>query len=273
MESLSLSSCCRKAVYAHTAKLEGRIINRDNLRRFFRYANSKFTHKSSVGRLQDGSGNKTIDPQVKAPLLYEYFQSQFTTDNLKLPSTIPCATDPGISSIIFSPILVKRIINKSNARSAGGPDGIPPVFFKNACSSVCHPLAFIFQLLFDDCCLPPIWRKAFITAIHKKGDTTLPSNYRPISLTCTTCKIMEAIIKDQLVSYLLSKGLISRQQHAFIKNHSTVTNLLQCTHDWALAVHGGHAVDAVYIDFARANSVVHSKLIFKLSTFGISGTC
>ena len=82
---------------------------------------------------------------------------------------------------------------------------------------------------------------------------------------------MEAIIKNQLVSYLLSKGLISRQQHAFIKHHSTVTNLLQCTHDWALAVHGGHTVDAVYIDFARAfDSVVHSKLIVKLSTFGIS---
>ena len=137
-----LSSRCRKAVYAHTAKLEERIINRDNLGRFFRYANSKFTHKSSVGPLQDGSGNKTIDPQVKAHLLSEYFQSQFTTDNLKLPSTIPCTTDPGISSIIFSPILVKRIINKLNARSAGGPDGIPPVFFKNACSSVCHPHAF-----------------------------------------------------------------------------------------------------------------------------------
>jgi len=52
----------------------------------------------------------------------------------------------------------------------------------------------------------------------------------------------------------------------------SLTNLLQCTHDWALAVHGGHSVDAVYIDFTRAfDSVVHSKLIFKLSTFGISG--
>jgi len=56
---------------------------------------------------------------------------------------------------------------------------------------------------------------------------------------------MEAIIKDQLVSYSLYNGLISRQQHAFINKHSTVNNLLQCTHDWALAVHGGHYVDAV----------------------------
>jgi len=35
--------------------------------------------------------------------------------------------------------------------------------------------------------------------------------------------------------------------------------------------HGRHSTDAVYIEFTRAfDSVVHSKLIFKLSTFGIS---
>lgn len=83
---------------------------------------------------------------------------------------------------------------------------------------------------------------------------------------------MEAIIKHQLVSFLLSKGLISKQQHAFITRHSTVTNLLECTHDWAVAVHGGHAVDAIYIDFSRAfDSVVHSKLILKLNNLGIRG--
>jgi len=42
---------------------------------------------------------------------------------------------------------------------------------------------------------------------------------------------MESFIKDQLVTYLHSKGLISKNQHAFIKKHSTVTNLLECTHD------------------------------------------
>jgi hypothetical protein len=83
---------------------------------------------------------------------------------------------------------------------------------------------------------------------------------------------MESIIKDQLMSYLLSKGLINKHQHAFIKKHSTVTNLLECTHDWAVAIHGGVAVDAIYIDFSRAfDSVVHSKLLYKLSNFGITG--
>jgi len=131
-------------------------------------------------------------------------------------------------------------------------------------SAILLPSSY-FQLLFDDGCLSPVWRKAFITAIHKKGDSSLPSNYRPISLTFTACKIMEAIVKYQLVSYLVFKGLISSQQHAFIKKHSTVTNLLQRrpTHDRALAVHCGHSVNAVYVDFRRAfDSVVHSKLIF-----------
>jgi hypothetical protein len=37
---------------------------------------------------------------------------------------------------------------------------------------------------------------------------------------------MEAIIKDQVVRYLVEKGLINKYQHAFITNHSTATNLV-----------------------------------------------
>ena len=83
---------------------------------------------------------------------------------------------------------------------------------------------------------------------------------------------MESIIKDQLVSYLHSKGLISKQQHAFIKKYSTVTNLLECSHDWAVSLHGCVDVDVIYVDVSRAfDSVVHSKLIYQLTKYGISG--
>ena len=61
-------------------------------------------------------------------------------------------------------------------------------------------------------------------------------------------------------------------QHAFIAKHSTVTNLLECTHDWAISLHSKTPVDVIYIDFSRAfDSVVHSKLLVKLETFGICG--
>ena len=105
-----------------------------------------------------------------------------------------------------------------------------------------------------------------------KGDATIVCNYEPISLTCTLCKLMESVIKDQLLSRLMSKGLKNKHQHDFIFKHSTITNLLECTHDWSLAFHGKLLVDVIYIYFSKTfDSLVHSKLIHKLQTFGING--
>jgi hypothetical protein len=120
--------------------------------------------------------------------------------------------------------------------------------------------------------IPPVWLQAYLTPIFKKGNPTDPHNYRPIALTCTICKIMETIIKDQMLDYLLSKKLISKQQHGFIRRHSTTTNLLESTHDWIVGLGGANNIDVVYIDFSKAfDSIVFSKLLFKLQNCGISG--
>jgi hypothetical protein len=84
--------------------------------------------------------------------------------------------------------------------------------------------------------IPPVWLQAYITPIFKKGDSTDPNNYRPIALTCTICKIMETIIKDQILDYLFSNNIISKHQHGFIHKHSTNTNLLESTHDWIVGL-------------------------------------
>lgn len=108
--------------------------------------------------------------------------------------------------------------------------------------------------------------------MFKKGDRTDPNNYRPIALTCTMCKIMESVIKEQLLDYLLRKQLISRKQHAFITKHSTATNLLECTHDWVVSIGKHMCTDVVYIDFSRAfDSIVFSKLLAKIAALGING--
>ena len=113
---------------------------------------------------------------------------------------------------------------------------------------------------------------AHVTPIFKNGDSTSPSNYRPISLTCSLCKVMEAIIKDQMVAFLRSRNLLSREQHAFITKHSTVTNLLECVHDWSLSLHNKVPQDVLYFDFSHAfDSVVSRKLLIKLQSFGIGG--
>ena len=46
--------------------------------------------------------------------------------------------------------------------------------------------------------VPDEWKVAVITPVHKKGPTTDCSNYRPISITCVTSKLLERIIVNQI---------------------------------------------------------------------------
>lgn len=83
---------------------------------------------------------------------------------------------------------------------------------------------------------------------------------------------MERIVKLQLIDYLLNNNLITRHQHGFLSKRSTVTNLIEASHDWVLAVSDRKAVDVVYVDFSRAfDSIVFSKLLIKLQQYGIAG--
>jgi hypothetical protein len=83
---------------------------------------------------------------------------------------------------------------------------------------------------------------------------------------------METVIKDQLLGFLLRKGIINKNQHGFISNHSTCSNLLECTHDWLVTLNLSHTTDIIYIDFSRAfDSIVYSKLLKKLESYGIVG--
>jgi hypothetical protein len=117
-------------------------------------------------------------------------------------------------------------------------------------------------------CLPLIWLKAFIRPIFKKDDNTDPSYYRPIALTCTLCKIMESVIKDHLLDFLLKNNLISKDQYGFMRKHSTASNLRECTLDWIVGLSSGNHITVVYIDFSRAfDSIVSSKLLFKLEVW------
>ena len=65
-----------------------------------------------------------------------------------------------------------------------------------------------------------------VTPINKKGPKGEPGNYRPVSLTSVPCRILESIIKDNLMEYLAENNLIRESQHGFITGKSCATNLI-----------------------------------------------
>jgi Reverse transcriptase (RNA-dependent DNA polymerase) len=78
---------------------------------------------------------------------------------------------------------------------------------------------------------------------------------------------METIIKDQLVQYLANiKGHINKYQHTGIKNHSTVTNLLECIS--ILVVQMSHVLTYPKA-FDNFDLIITSKLLHKLDSYSI----
>jgi ribonucleases P/MRP protein subunit RPP40 len=81
---------------------------------------------------------------------------------------------------------------------------------------------------------------------------------------------MESIIRDNLMEYCLLNNVINVNQHGFIRNKSTCSQLLECQYEWCSGLDVGDFFDVIFIDFRKAFDVVpHDKLVTKLSATGI----
>ena len=67
---------------------------------------------------------------------------------------------------------------------------------------------------------------AEVIPIFKRGSKELPSNYRPVSLTCVVSKVLERLIEKSIGSHLNKHSLILPKQHGIKGNKSCATNLL-----------------------------------------------
>ena len=139
--------------------------------------------------------------------------------------------------------------------------------------SLAYPLALIFTQLFSVGIIPDKWKNAIISPVFKKGLVGSVSNYRPISLTCVSSKLMELIISAAIYRHLQRNTLLSC--HGFIRGKSTCTNLLEALNDWTLAVQNRHGVCVAYIVFSKAfDTVSHEKLFRCLYSYGgLGSTC
>ena len=114
------------------------------------------------------------------------------------------------------------------------------------------------------------WKKANLSAIFKKGDKTIASNYRTVSLSSVICKVFESIIKDHLISYLLDNDPICVQQFGFMQGRSTSLQLLNVLIDLMEAWESNIKVDVIYLDFIKSfDTMPHEHLFYKISRYGI----
>ena len=100
----------------------------------------------------------------------------------------------------------------------------------------------------------------------------MASNYRPVSLTCVSCKLLEHILCSHIRDYLDRHNILSPYQHGFRKKLSCESQILVTTHDLLKRLDKREEVDVAILDFSKAFDVVpHARLIRKLRLYDIQG--
>ena len=131
---------------------------------------------------------------------------------------------PELENVIITASIVFNELNKLKIDKSPGPEGWSLRIFKECSEHLSTSLSILFNKSFQSGVLPSEWRIAFVTPIHKKGSHHLASNYRPVSLTSTVVKVMESIVKTNVLEHLTSNNLLTCHQFGFkgsFMHHST----------------------------------------------------
>ena len=88
------------------------------------------------------------------------------------------------------------------------------------------PLARVFNLSLKEGVGPFERKEANIILLFKKGSRSKSYNYSPVSLTSVICKLLERLIKDHMVDFLVRHKLLNPSRHGFLKARSCLTNML-----------------------------------------------
>ena len=157
-----------------------------------------------------------------------------------------------------------------------GPDQIPNIFLKKTAIHTAELLTYIY--LTNPSHHTPFQRTGSkpisINPLFKKGNTNLAVNYRPVSLTCVCCKLLEHIIYSHVLGHLQTNNLLSDSvnQHGFRSGFSCETKLILTIHDLLESFEHEHRVDIGVLDFSKTfDTVPHPHLLKKLQHLGIRG--
>ena len=66
--------------------------------------------------------------------------------------------------------------------------------------------------------VPLEWKEANIIPLFKKGPRNKSVNYRPVSLTSVICKLLESIIRDHIMDFLIKHKLINSSKIKILPN-------------------------------------------------------
>ena len=246
-------------------------LSKNNTKPFWKYVKSKKTDSCGIPPLKKGNTLISEDRE-KAKILIEQFKSVFTPKNDRpLPEMEEKFQSP-LPELKITKEGVEKLLLNVNTSKSSGPDNIPNIVLKSCAKELAPSMTLIFQKSINSGELPEDWLKANVSPIFKKGNIHLPGNYRPVSLTSVSCKLLEHIICRHLLSHLEKNNILSDLNHGFRSGYSCDTQLLTTMNDLLQNQEQDLQTDVMVLDFSKAfDTCPHDELLYKLDRYGIKG--
>ena len=232
--------------------------------------------RSVVAGKRDGG---SVRPDATADQLNEFFVSVGPRVAAEIGARGPGpVTDTrlprvGACSFELSPVTLEMLghtIFGMRSSAACGTDGVCIRMLKIGFPAIGVPILHMINSCLTHSDIPDSWKHSLVSPIHKSGDHSDPSNFRPISLIPVITKVVERIVHQQLYGYLTSNHLLSSSQHGFRPHHSTETALLSVSDQILSATDRGEISMLCLIDLSKCFDVIdHEILLQKLCLHGI----
>lgn len=240
-----------------------------NPKAFWSFLKKIRQNKNSIPDLEKETLQYTKS-QDKANLLNDTFKEAFQNIeknwNYKQENT-----ENTLPPFTVTNIGVENLIKELHADKSAGPDKITAKMLQATLPISANCLTVIFNKSITQGKIPQDWREAAVVPIYKKGNKANPENYRPISLTCIACKILEHIIVSYIYKYLEENNILNMNQFGFRKGSSCEHLLLVLNEFITTNLDKGIQVDLLLFDIQRAfDKVKHGKLIQKLIDCGLN---
>ena len=153
---------------------------------------------------------------------------------------------------MLTPDEVESLLKSLVDGKASGPNGLNNKVLKELASEISEPLCSLFNYSLSLGSFPNSWKEANITPIPKKGDLSLLTNHRPVSLLNAESKVFERLVFKHLFHHLRDNNILTPLQSGFIPGDSTVNQLTFLYNTFCRALDEGKEIKVVFCDIKKA---------------------
>ena len=182
--------------------------------------------------------------------------------------------DRSLNSFSFmatSPQEIFNIIRKFKNKKTS-PNNIPIFILKKISHIISPLLSDIFNHSIEEGIFPDKLKLGRVIPLHKEGDMSDVSNYRPITTLSIFSKVLEKLVHKRMTSFISQNNLIKPNQFGFQKNKNTSDAILEFLENVYESFNENKYYLAIFLDFSKAfDTICHDILLKKLEHMGFRG--